>query len=148
MTEQPVLDFEDLDCFFVDFGIDASLLIKSENTTHAVRGIFETPYMQRDFGSFIVDAEDPSFTCKWISEMTDCRQGDELTVNGDVFYLQSAPKTDGTGLCALILTPAYTQDAEGQPDPEAEGVNTPSAPPADDPNTDEDESRNGNLFRA
>ena len=143
--------WEDIDIFFSDFAIDASLEIKKSNKTLNIKGIFDTPYMKRVFGSFIVDSEDPSFTCKWLPEFSDIRAGDVLTiqnvktvenvqtVQGIDYFLQSAPESDGTGVCALILVPASTQDDEGDPDPEPD-TNKPTDLLPDDPETPEDES--------
>lgn len=118
MRQQGTVDWEDLDIFFDEFAVPGSLAIKKTDATVELEGIFDTPYMKRDFGSFIVDAESPSFTCKWHTEFVDARQGDELTVGTVRYYLESAPQADGTGLCSLILVPAYTQDEEGDPDPQ------------------------------
>ena len=115
--QQGIVDWEDLDIFFDEFAVPGSLLIQKTETTLALDGILDTPYMKREFGDFIIDAEDPSFTCKWHSEMSDARQGDELTVGDTTYYLSSAPQSDGTGLAALILVPADTQDDEGDAAP-------------------------------
>ena len=119
----------DLECLYdSEFSVDASLLIKATDTTLTLRGIFENPYFQRKFGAFVVDAEDPSFECVYQAAMAECRQGDELTIDGNTYFLQSEPQQDGVGVVAMVLTPADTQDAEGQPDPEADGTEKPTPP--------------------
>ena len=117
-----IAPIEDLDIFFNtdEFAIDAFIRIMSlgeGQSLVSVRGIFETPYLKRDFGAFVVDADSPSFTCKWHDEFVNVRKGDDLyffddgtTVN---FYIDSTPQNDGTGVVAFILTAADTQDTEG-----------------------------------
>ena len=118
---------DDLECLYEsEFGIDASLLIKATDTTLSLRGIFENPYFQRKFGDFIVDAEDPSFECVNQTALADARQGDELTIDGTKYFLQSEPQEDGIGVVAMVLTPAETQDEIGQPDPEEGGTEKPT----------------------
>lgn len=119
--EEGIVEWEDLELFFDDFAIPATLAFAEalENdaevseATLELRGIFETPYQKRDFGAFIVDADDPSFTCKWTEALQAARKGDTLTINGEVFYLETAAMSDGTGLASFTLTRASTQDAQG-----------------------------------
>ena len=96
---------------------DSDAIVSDDATVIALEGIFETPYQKRDFGAFIVDAEAPSFTCKWQNQFVDVRKGDLLFVgegsNKEQFYIDSAAQNDGTGVVAFILTPASTQDATG-----------------------------------
>ena len=118
---------DDLECLYEsEFGIDASLLIKATDTTLDLRGIFENPYYKRKFGDFIVDAEDPSFECVNQTALADARQGDELTIENTVYFLQSEPQEDGIGVVAMVLTPADTQDEIGQTDPEESGTEKPT----------------------
>ena len=118
---------EELECLYDnEFSDDASLLIKATDTTLSLRGIFENPYYKRKYGDFIVDAEDPYFECVNQTALADARQGDELTVNGTVYFLQSEPQEDGIGVVAMVLTPAETQDEIGQPDPEESGTEKPT----------------------
>ena len=109
---QGIVEWEDLDIFFEEFGIPATLEL-ADGTTYELRGHFDTPYMKREFGELIVDADDPSFTCKWQAEFEAVRRGDKLTIRGEDFYIESAAQSDGTGVASLILTRASTQDAEG-----------------------------------
>lgn len=111
--QQGIVDWEDLDIFFDEFAVEASLGFQDSEETVDLKGIFDTPYEHRDFGAFIVDADDPSFTCKWIPELATARAGDTLTISGEVFYLESAAQSDGTGLASFTLTRATTQDAQG-----------------------------------
>ena len=94
-----------------------NVVVSPDATVLALDGIFDTPYMKRDFGAFVVDAEAPSYTCKWIDAFADIRKGDILLVGeGDeaqTFYIDSAPQNDGTGVVSFLLTPASTQDAIG-----------------------------------
>ena len=138
-------DWEDLDYFFNEdeFAVPGSLTIKKTNTTLQISGILDTPYMKRSFGSIIIDAESPAFTCEWRPEFAECRSGDELTVGDQAYYLQGIPKQDGTGVCAMILVPEYTQDDEGDDDPEAGGTVKPDPKPDTDTVPDDD-----NLFRS
>ena len=155
---QSILDWEDRDIFFDtdDFAIEASLQIKhlpdtTENTELypdnqvPINGIFKTPYAQRDFGAFIVDAEDPSFRCKWIDVFEYARAGDVLTIDGTEYYLESEPKSDGSGTCAMTLVPADTQDAIGDADTDQaqEGINPDATPKP----TTGSYSEKGNLYR-
>lgn len=109
---QGIVDWEDLDIFFDEFAVEATLELGNGDTL-SLSGIFDTPYQKRDFGAFVVDAEDPSFTCKWTAELENARAGDKLTIKGEAFYIESAPQSDGTGLASFTLTRASTQDAEG-----------------------------------
>ena len=61
---QGQVEWEDLDIFFDEFAEEATLTL-ADGTTYDLNGIFDTPYMKRDFGALLVDADDPSFTCKW-----------------------------------------------------------------------------------
>jgi hypothetical protein len=134
------VEWEDLDIFFEEFAIDAVLQLwvtRVENIQefNQIRGIFETPYLKRDFGAFIVDEEAPSFTCKWHDIFQYARKGDVLFLNqtydrdsGDtpedfyqlaespsqVWYIDSIPQNDGTGVVSFILTPGTTQDEHGE----------------------------------
>ena len=94
-----------------------NVLVSDDTTAIELEGIFETPYQKRDFGAFIVDADAPSFTCKWDNRFIDVRKGDHLFVgegsNKEQFYIDSAAQNDGTGVVAFILTPASTQDDIG-----------------------------------
>lgn len=139
MQDADNFDFTDeLECLYEDdFGTNASLLIKATDTTVTLRGVWNNPYYQRKFGEFIVDAEDPSFECVYTDDLADARQGDELTVNETVYFLQSEPQQDEIGACAMVLTPADTQDDMGQPDPEAGGTEKP---------TEAGSGMSGNLF--
>ena len=132
-------DFTDeLECIYgSELGYDASLLIKSTNTTLTLRGIYENPYFKRKFGDFIVDAEDPWFETIWQDDFSDARQGDELTIDGDVYFLQSEPQREGSGPAVMLLTPASTQDDSGNIDPEDEGTEKP---------TEAGSGMSGNLF--
>lgn len=122
---------DDLRCLYEsEFGVDASLLVKATNTTIQLRGIFENPYFQRKFGDFVVDAEDPSFECVFEDGLENARQGDELTIDNTVYFLQSEPQKDGVGVVAMVLTPADTQDAQGQPDPEDPSDGGTNKPPS------------------
>ena len=116
--EQGILDWEDRDIFFDEFAVDATLEIVSTGRALALKGIFDTPYAKRDFGVFFVDADDPSFTCVWTPELAKARAGDKLTIKSEEFFLESSPKSDGTGLVSLILTRESTQDDIGDAEPE------------------------------
>ena len=128
---ESIYDWEDRDIFFDpdDFGIEATLEIKHlpampeyPDNRVSIHGHWDTPYGQRDYGAFITDAQDPSFTCKWIDLFEYARAGDVLTIGTTDYYLESAPQSDGTGICAMILVPADTQDAVG--DTAQSGINT------------------------
>ncbi len=114
------VEWEDLDIFFDEFAIDAFIRIMSLGEGQSlvtVKGIFETPYLKRDFGAFVVDANSPSFTCKWHDEFVNVRKGDVLYFfddgTGVNFYIDSAAQNDGTGVVSFILTASATQDASG-----------------------------------
>lgn len=137
MRVQGSVEWEDLSIFFDEFAVPGSLEIRNAGKTVSIDGIFDTPYQSRKFGDFIVDAEAPSFTCAWTEDMNDVRTGDKLTVGGSLYYLDSAPKPDGTGMCSLVLVPSDTQDAEGDEDgPDDVPTKTPKPTRMD-----------GNLFR-
>ena len=113
-----LVEWEDLDVFFDEFAIHATLMANDDDVPRlALTGIFDTPYQKREFGSYIVDADNPSFTCKWHDDFSKVRKGDTLRVTNEGtledFYLDSAPQNDGTGVVAFILTRASTQDASG-----------------------------------
>ena len=127
-----VVEWEDLDVFFNEFALGAILYLPTADHVMYIQGIFETPYLKRDFGAFIVDQEAPSFTCKWDDEFAAVRKGDRLFVNrpasdedidtayrltsrggASAFFIDSIPQNDGTGVVSFILTAASTQDAEG-----------------------------------
>ena len=125
------LEWEDLDIFFEEFAVDAVIYFPVTDEIYDIKGIFETPYLKRDFGGFIVDADAPSFTCKWQDIFVGVRKGDVLFPNETIasireiegvyeeitgekaFYIDSAPQNDGTGVVSFILTKATTQDEEG-----------------------------------
>ena len=113
MTQGQV-EWEDLDIYFDEFAVDATLTL-ADGTAFDLKGIYETPYMKRDFGEMVVDADDPSFTCKWHDGFEKARRGDKLTLSesGEVFYIESGARNDGTGVASFILTAAETQDSEG-----------------------------------
>ena len=111
--EQGILDWEDRDIFFDEFAVDATLEIRGSGATLNLRGIFDTPYQQRSFGAFVVDADDPSFTCKWVEELEAVRVGDKLTIGTEEFYLDSPARNDGTGIASFTLTRESTQDDQG-----------------------------------
>ena len=119
---QGIVEWEDLDIFFDEdeFGVKATIICKSGGRFDAV-GIFDTPYQQRDFGGFIVDADAPSFTCKWTDDLDNVQSGDMLrlyekdSTDYETFYIESAPQSDGTGTAKLVLTRKETQDHEGDP---------------------------------
>ena len=113
---QGILDWEDLDIFFDDFAIEATLELQ-DGSTLALKGIFDTPYQQRDFGGFVVDADDPTFTCPWQDEFMDARSGDTLTIGTEIFYIESGARSDGTGLASFVLTRESTQDDVGDSPP-------------------------------
>ena len=112
---ESILDWEDRDVFLDTdfFGIQASLEIQKTNKSVTFNCIFDTPYQRRDFAAFVVDAEDPSIVTKFIPDLEDARKGDKLTVNGDVFFLESGMESDGTGFVKFGLIPAETQDDIG-----------------------------------
>ena len=132
------VEWEDLDIFFGEFAIDAVLQIwvtgvQNIPEFNQIRGIFETPYHKRDFGVFIVDEESPTFTCKWSENFEYVRKGDVLFLNrtydedtdsaeelyelaenpSAIWYIDSIPQNDGTGIASFILTPGATQDTAG-----------------------------------
>ena len=122
-------EWEDLDIFFDEFAIDAVLYLVSHDDVYQLRGIFETPYAKRDFGAFVIDAEAPSFTCKYQAEFDATRKGDIIfpdqvsddineayrlqASHVDTWYIDSTPQNDGTGVSTFILTHATTQDDVG-----------------------------------
>lgn len=116
--DQGLTAWEDIDIFFEEFAIPATLELTANGETLALKGIFDTPYQKRDFGAFFVDADDPSFTCRWTAELAAAGAGDKLTINGEVFFLESSAQSDGTGLASLVLTRQSTQDDIGDAEPE------------------------------
>ena len=68
------VDWEDLDIFFEEFAVRATIICQSGGRFDA-DGIFDTPYQQRDFGGFIVDADAPSFTLKWTDMLENVQSG-------------------------------------------------------------------------
>ena len=63
-----------------DLAVDSAgdVAVSDDKTVLPLEGLFETPYMKRDFGAFVVDADSPSFTCKWHDQFVDVRKGDLL----------------------------------------------------------------------
>ena len=116
--QQGILDWEDRDIFFDEFAVDATLQIRGSGATLNLRGILDTPYQQRAFGAFVVDADDPSFICKWVEELEQVRVGDKLTIGTEEFYLDSLARSDGTGMVSFTLTRESTQDDQGDEPPE------------------------------
>ena len=72
---QGIVDWEDLDIFFHEdeFAVKATIICQSVEADLMLSGIFDTPYQQRDFGGFIVDADAPSFTLKWTDDLENVR---------------------------------------------------------------------------
>ena len=138
-------DWEDLDIFFDEdeFAVPAVLTL-ADGTTFDLTGIYETPYMKRDLGELIVDADDPSFTCKWQSEFEAVRQGDRLTISDEVFYIEGAARNDGTGVASFVLTRGSTQDAEG--DVVQENPQSPQG--GQNPQNQRGQRPYGNLFES
>ena len=116
---QGIVDWEDLDIFFDEdeFAVKATLTFQSSGNTLDLKGIFDTPDQQRDFGGFVVDADDPTFTCPWQDEFMDVRPGDALTIGTEIFYIESGARSDGTGLASFVLARESTQDDMGDSPP-------------------------------
>ena len=114
------IEWEDKSVYFDTefFGVNATLVMKNTDQPNIhIKGIFDTPYAQRDLGAFIVDAEDPSFTCEWHDGFEHARKGDILRIaEGDKiqeFYIDTAAQNDGTAIVSFKLTPKSSQDASG-----------------------------------
>lgn len=115
-----LIRWETLDDFFdVDeFSVNATLMLKKTGIADiALVGNFDTPYAQRDFGAFVIDADDPTFLTKWHDDFIHARKGDKLVIsegdNTETFYIDTAAQNDGTGVVSFVLTRESTQDDEG-----------------------------------
>lgn len=115
-----LLEWEDLDDFFDidEFAINATLIMRSPSVDDlALVGIFNTPYAKRDFGAFVVDADDPYFLTKWHDDFVHARKGDTLRITqADVtedFFIDSGAQNSGTGVVSFVLTRESTQDDVG-----------------------------------
>ena len=84
-----------------DFAVEA-VVTPREGVSRTIRGIFDEPYFNAQLGEYEVDATQPRLTCK-AGDVADLRDRDQVTINGQNYYLLSNPQEDGTGMAVLAL---------------------------------------------
>ncbi|UWS06397.1 head-tail joining protein [Phaeobacter inhibens] len=95
--------WDDLDAFLQvdDFAIKATVTPRG-GVPRQIKGVFDEPYFNAQLGEYEVDATQPRLTCK-AADVVDLRERDQVTINGQNYYLLSNPQEDGTGMAVLAL---------------------------------------------
>ncbi|AFO91535.1 head-tail joining protein [Phaeobacter inhibens] len=95
--------WDDLDAFLQvdDFAIEATVTPRG-GVPRQIKGVFDEPYFNAQLGEYEVDATQPRLTCK-AADVVDLRERDQVTINGQNYYLLSNPQEDGTGMAVLAL---------------------------------------------
>ncbi|UWR86992.1 head-tail joining protein [Phaeobacter inhibens] len=95
--------WDDLDAFLQvdDFAIEATVTPRG-GVPRQIKGVFDEPYFNAQLGEYEVDATQPRLTCK-AADVVELRERDQVTINGQNYYLLSNPQEDGTGMAVLAL---------------------------------------------
>ena len=94
---------EDLSLFFIEGEFSVSVSIETESQTLTVVGQFEDPHALSELGDYEYTEPARVFTCSH-EAVQGVSRGDKLTYEGVTYHIIDV-EPDGTGLCAIRLSP-------------------------------------------